>query len=196
MASLDFYYSPASSAPVKMQDGDFSNRHFTDTHFYCDFFEYLVREGNDLLFYYCYHQGYNKTTFFIYPSKEMSDMFSQIIRNLDKWNLPSVKEQWPHFAKAYSNGEENMLDKIVLKKIPDWERYGREHIVFMITLSRRIEFEPTYTYREIIHKLVEFANMTINEVLDDNGCLNTQGQMKSFLRGAFDGFRLSKLLRL
>ena len=193
MSNWDFYYLPASQAPVPMDDGDYTHRKFTDTYFYDDFEEFLVRDGDALFYYYCYHPSSSKTTFFLYPSENMSDMFSDIITFIDRWNFPSVQKQWPNFATAYQNGESEQSNKILLKKIPNWQDYGKKDVVFMVTVDKWIDFEPTYLYREIIYRLVDFANEAINEVLNDNGCLNFEGQVKSFLRGAKEGSLLSKI---
>lgn len=187
METLDFYCCNVSDAPIHLNEGQYTNRTYTKTYFYQDFTEFMVRDGDVVFFYYCYHPNSSQTTFFLFPSEQMSEMFSEIMRFIDQWNFPSVQEQWPHFAKAYKNGEDEGFDKIMLKKIPNWEKRGEEDVVFMVTLNKYIPFEPTYGYRELIYKLVKFANDTIEEVLDDNGCLNVKGMVKSFLRGAKDG---------
>lgn len=196
METLDFYCVNVSNAPMKLEDGAYAKRTFTGTYFYQDFMEFMVREGDVVFMYYCYHPSSSKTTFFMYPSEKMSDMFGEIISYIDRWNYPSVKKQWPHFAKAYENGENDSEGKIMLKKIPNWESRWSHDVVFMLTLDKHISFEPTYEYREIIYKLVEFANKTVEEVLNDNGCLNINGMIKSFLRGAKDGSLLGRLFGL
>ena len=188
MASMNFFYFPIEKAEVQLGWGQAMSRNWTG---YNSYTEYLVGEDECVLDYFAYHE-YGKTTFFMYPSDHMSEMFKDIIRNIDIWNLPSIKEQWPYFAKAYENGKNNTSGKVKLIDVKDAQT-GEYCKVFAITFDKHIPFEPTYEYREAIHKLTEYAMSAVKEVLDDNGCLNIKGQLKSLIRGASPTYLLKKL---
>lgn len=185
---MNFFYSPIENAEIQLEYGQMTSRDWTGHNSYSEF---LVGEDGCVLDYFGYHHsGY--TTFFMYPSDEMSEMFKDIIRNIDIWNFPSVKEQWPYFSKAYENGKNNVAGKVKIIDVKD-AYTGDNCKVFAITFNRHIPFEPTLNYRQAIHQLAEYASTAIKEVLDDNGCLNLKGQIKSFLRGSSSYYLLKKL---
>lgn len=189
MASLDFLYAPIEDSPVPLQFGQMVSRNWTG---YNDYTEFCVGEDGCVLFYFAKHEN-GKTTFFMYPSDEMSEMFQDINRNIDIWNFPSVKQQWPYFAKAYENGNNNSDGKVKLIQITD-AYTGDKVVVFAITFNKYIEFDPTLDYRNAIHSLANYSLDTIQEVLKDNGCLNLGGQIKSFLRGMSLSYLLRKFI--
>lgn len=186
---MNFFYSSIENAEIQLEYGQMTSRTWTG---YNSYSEFLVGEDGCVLDYFGYHHsGY--TTFFMYPSDEMSEMFQDINRNIDIWNFPSVKQQWPYFAKAYENGNNNSDGKVKLIQITD-AYTGDKVVVFAITFNKYIEFEPTLDYRNAIHSLANYSLDTIQEVLKDNGCLNLGGQIKSFLRGMSLSYLLRKFI--
>lgn len=189
MASLDFLYANIEDSPVHLEFGQMVSRVWSG---YNDYTEFCVGEDGCVLFYFAKHE-YGKTIFFMYPSDEVSEMFKDIKRNIDIWNYPSVKQQWPHFSKAYENGKDNSDGKVKLIEVTD-AYTGENVIVFAISFNKHIAFEPTLDYREVIHSLAKFSIETIEEVVKDNGCLNINGQIKSFFRGMSLSYLVRKLI--
>lgn len=193
MEKLDFFITSHIEAPAKLEDGQFISRHFKGE--YNEYREYCVREGDYVIYYYGYHKS-GTTTFFVYPTDEISDMITDIVNNIDIWNEPSVQKQWPYFYKAYKNYKSLSTNKIKLLKINDSHSYNTQHMVFAFTLNEEIPFEPTYIYRQQIHELIEYATSAIEEIAKDDGCLNINGQIRSFMRGMSSRYLFRRLFNM
>lgn len=185
---MNFFYFPIEQAELKLEFDQMTSREWSG---YNSYTEFLVGEDGCVIDYFGLHHD-GKTTFFIYPSDEMDEMYKDVIRHIDIWNFPSVKEQWPHFARAYENGKNDVSGKVKLTDARD-AYTGGICKVFAITFDKYIPFEPTLAYRDAIHKLVEYASTAIEEVLNDNGCLNLKGFVKSAIRGSSKLYLLKKL---
>lgn len=153
----------------------------------------ICQDGNTM---YLYHGlRYGKSMIFLYPGENVSSMINDIDNFIDMWNRPSIKLQWPYFYKAYENGKQELINKISVRKISHFDDSSYKFWVIGIDFGKEIEDFSLWKYENIVGKLFEAADKIATEIIEDNGRLRPEEQLKTMGRGCSRFYTANELYK-